>query len=203
MNWLAHLHLAALVACDPAASLLPDLINVCTFDNFSNEQKRAIALHQAIDRFTDQHLTVLKSKRLITEPFTRFSGVLVDIFYDYCLCQSWQDYSQQTLPAFIYRTHLQIHQTIPQQPHQAQSILKRLIEQNWLSSYSNYAGIELSLARISQRIKRPTNLAPAIEQLRQLETYFMQDFQSFYPELIEYVQAKDQTSFNYPRTGIS
>ncbi|TXH69170.1 MAG: DUF479 domain-containing protein [Thiothrix sp.] len=189
MNWLAHLHLAALVHCDPAASLLPDLINVRRLDILSAEQNRAIALHQAIDRFTDKHAQVLHSKKLITAPYTRFSGVLVDIFYDYCLSQTWQLYSKQALTTFLAQTHQHLQQSIPQQPEPIQPILERLIEQNWLGSYQTQAGIELSLARISQRIRRPTDLAPAVAQLREFETQFLEDFQLFYPELVAYVRA--------------
>ncbi|MFZ1388272.1 MAG: acyl carrier protein phosphodiesterase [Thiolinea sp.] len=189
MNWLAHVHLASLVGCEPAASLLPDLMNVRTFDHFTPTQARAIALHQAIDRFTDMHQAVLHSKRLITAPYVRFSGVLVDIFYDYCLCQAWQEYSQQPLLEFIQHTHTQIQSAIPDQPEATRLIFQRLIEQNWLGSYSTHAGIELSLARISQRIKRPTDLAPAVEQLRAFEATFNEDFQHFYPELCAYVKA--------------
>lgn len=189
MNWLAHVYLASLVGCEPAASLLPDLMNVRTFDHFTPTQARAIALHQAIDCFTDMHQSVLHSKRLITAPYVRFSGVLVDIFYDYCLCQAWATYSQQPLNQFIAEVHQQIQNTIPDQPEATRLIFQRLIEQNWLGSYSTQAGIELSLARISQRIKRPTDLAPAVEQLRAFEAIFNEDFQRFYPELCAYVKA--------------
>lgn len=189
MNWLAHLHLASLVACEPAASLLPDLMNVRTFDAFNAMQNRAITLHQAIDRFTDVHDTVRHSKGLITAPYVRFSGVLVDIFYDYCLSKNWYRYSEQTLHDFITQTHQQIEQAIPQQPPATQLIFQHLIAQNWLGSYQTHAGIELSLARISQRIRRPTDLAPAVEQLREFEVQLLEDFQVFYPELCAYVRA--------------
>lgn len=189
MNWLAHIHLAQLAGCELAPSLLPDLMNVRNLESVTLSQARAIAIHQAIDRFTDQHALVLHSKGLISVPYTRFAGVLVDIFYDYCLCQHWQHHSKQALAEFLKAAHQAIQTAIPEQPLVTQPIFERLLEQQWLASYSSHAGIALSLARISQRIKRPTDLAPAVEQLIEHEARFQADFAVFYPELCAHVKA--------------
>lgn len=187
MNWLAHLHLAALVQADPASSLLPDLINTRHLHQFTLEQQYAISVHQAIDRFTDQHPQVKQSKQRITPPFTRFAGVLIDVFYDYCLSQSWEFYATASLNEFIQSTHVQLAQT-QDLPNPAPTIIKHLIEQNWLSSYQTLAGIELSLVRMSKRFKRPIQLSGAVENLRLIETELMDDFNQFYPELMAHIQ---------------
>ena len=188
MNWLAHLHLASLVQADPAGSLLPDLINTRHLHLFTPEQQYAISLHQAIDRFTDQHPQVKLSKQRITPPFQRFAGVLIDIFYDYCLSQSWEFYATSSLNEFIQATHMQLAQT-KDLPAPVPNIIQHLIEQHWLASYQTVAGIELSLERISRRFKRPIQLAGAADNLKQIEIELLQDFNQFYPELILHVQA--------------
>ncbi|WP_026220994.1 ACP phosphodiesterase [Thiofilum flexile] len=197
MNWLAHLHLASMVQADPASSLLPDIINTRHLHLFTPTQQYAIQVHQTIDRFTDQHPQVKQSKQRITPPFQRFAGVLIDIFYDYCLCQSWELYDTERLSTFTNQTYAQLAHSNALPPP-APAIIELLITQDWLGSYQTVEGIELSLKRISRRFKRPIDLAPAINNLKLIEKELMQDFNQFYPELITHVQlsAKDLSFHN-------
>lgn len=189
MNWLAHLHLASLVQADAAGSLLPDMINTHKLDQFTEAQQYAISLHQVIDQFTDQHTIVKTSKRRINPPFNRFAGILIDVFYDYCLCKAWEFYSTISLKEFIASTHQQLQQQPELLPEPAPHIIKHLIEQEWLESYQTLAGIELSLQRISRRFKRPLQLDRAVDDLKISEVDLIEDFKQFYPELIAYTQS--------------
>jgi acyl carrier protein phosphodiesterase len=188
MNWLAHLHLASLVKADAAGSLLPDIINTRHLYDFAPDQQYAISLHQAIDHFTDTHAIVKRSKQRITPPFTRFSGVLIDIFYDYCLSRSWEYYSSSTLPHFIQSTHQALESTTEYLTAPAPQIIKHLIEQEWLKSYQTFDGLELSLQRVARRFKRPIDLGSAVENLKLIEPELLADFNQFYPELITHTQ---------------
>lgn len=184
MNWLAHLQLADLAGADLAASLLPDLVNVTTLSNLSDQQKIAIQLHQAIDRFTDAHPVVKRSKTLISPPYRRFAGILVDMFYDYCLSQVWAQYHPTPLDHFIAQSYTALLQNLSSTPEKAHRPLRYLVEQNWLGEYQTLQGIERSLQRVSQRFKRPTHLSPALIDLREQENTFIQEFQIFYPDLL-------------------
>lgn len=194
MNWLAHLHLASLGKVDLAASLLPDIINTRHLTHFTLEQQRAIRLHQAIDRFTDSHSLVLASKRLLAPTYTRFAGVLVDIFYDYCLSIMWEKHNQLPLEIFINKAHMALQQQLPNLPMHSQVVLQHLIEQNWLSSYQTHTGIEQTLKRMSARLNSRSNLAPAVALLQQYETCFKQNFAEFYPQLKQFVGFTNQAT---------
>ncbi|MBO0612491.1 acyl carrier protein phosphodiesterase [Thiothrix fructosivorans] len=188
MNWLAHLHIASVVDADRTGSLLPDIVNPSNLALFTPAQQHAIKLHQAIDHFTDRHPVVQRSKTYISPPYTRFAGVLVDIFYDYCLSYHWHNYTQQPLDAFIRDIHNELKRQIPELPSSGQNVVQRMIEQQWLNTYSTHEGIQQSLGRIAQRMKRPVELAAAVELLQQHETAFMLDFQEFYPALLRHIR---------------
>ena len=193
MNWLAHLHLATLVNADAAASILPDVINPHTFIQATPKQKQAMTLHQAVDYFTDQHQCVLQAKIYCSPSYKRFSGILVDLFFDYCLCQTWQVYSQMPLDAFIAQQHQQIQHELSNLPVRAQDFFRHLMQANWLSSYQTLEGMQQTLQRLTQRLKNRVDLAPALQILIQHEMQFLALFHDFYPDL----QAFVRSSVNY------
>ena len=189
MNWLAHLHLAAIARVEPAGSLLPDIINTRHLADFSPQRQQAIRLHQAIDRFTDQHPHFKHSKQYLAPTYRKVAGVLVDIFYDYCLVQCWQDYAPETLATFVERNHLALQAQLPSLPAASQTVLHYMMQQQWLLAYGSHAGIHTSLERLSRRLQGRVDLAPASAWLQRHESGFMADFQAFYPDLLAYVRA--------------
>lgn len=66
--------------------------------------------------------------------------------------------------------------------------------ENWLGSYGSIQGMELTLARVSQRFQRATNLVPAIEDLRKNYSDLSADFSEFYPQLEDYLRAKREAA---------
>nr|WP_287527384.1 acyl carrier protein phosphodiesterase [Okeania sp. SIO2C2] len=73
-------------------------------------------------------------------------------------------------------------------PDRLQKILPKIISENWLSSYKNLSGINLSFVRLSKRLKRENNLATAGNELIKNYTEIESDFLNFFPEVINYVK---------------
>lgn len=62
---------------------------------------REILVHRAIDAFTDSHHLVLTAKCKFRTETRRFSGILLDIFYDHLLAKNWSSYSEEGLREFM------------------------------------------------------------------------------------------------------
>ncbi|HEY9772008.1 MAG TPA: ACP phosphodiesterase [Coleofasciculaceae cyanobacterium] len=187
MNWLAHLLLAESNSEARLGNLLGDLVKGEQRQALNPRLQRGIECHQAIDIFTDRHLIVKRSKYRINSEYRRFAGILIDVFYDYVLANNWQDYSDIALAEFTTTVYASWSDYLEALPFYPQGVVRRLIAEDWLGSYSTLAGIEDTLARISWRLnrrsKRNYDLTPAIAELTFNYLALEKDFQEFFPQL--------------------
>ena len=191
MNWLAHLFLAAPDAESRLGNLLGDLVKGKEKNSLLLGLKQGIECHQAIDIFTDNHPVVRNSKERISRKYRRFSGILIDVFYDHILAKNWDDYSSVSLEQFTQEIYASFADYLVLLPPYAQAVIQRASAENWLLSYRDLAGIELTLKRISWKLTRRRNkhydLSPAIEELTNNYSGLEQDFKVFFPELMAHI----------------
>jgi acyl carrier protein phosphodiesterase len=176
VNYLAHLLLSEKANQSVIGGLLGDFVKNADIPQFSVEIQKGIRLHQHIDMYTDAHPKVLASKRLVESERRRFSGILVDVFYDHFLALHWPVYCDISLKDFttqVYQILLENQNILPGSIHRS---IDTIIKYDILSSYREVDGIRIALARISRRLTRQNNLAEGIQDLEQNYEQFEQDF---------------------------
>jgi acyl carrier protein phosphodiesterase len=188
MNWLAHLYLSDNNAPFRVGNLLPDLISPSQLANLPEHFQRGIRQHRSIDVFTDAHPRVKSCVRRFPSPYRRFGGILTDVYFDYFLARDWSNYSSMPLPDFIAGFYCDIETCVPELPLEAVHRLHRIRDENWLATYPTLAGITDILARISHRFRRPFDLTGSLPVFQNHEPDFVDDFQSFFPELTAHVK---------------
>lgn len=144
-----------------------------------------VRLHRRIDAFTDAHEIPRRSRALIAPEWRRFSGILIDVFYDHALSRNWAElHPGEPLEEFLAAAYRQFeafdHSTLPPM---FPVVVRRMIEGNWLGSYGTQAGITLTLRRMSRRLRRPFPLEGAAEQLPGIYVELERDFLEFWPQL--------------------
>ncbi|MEM7757414.1 MAG: ACP phosphodiesterase [Cyanobacteria bacterium P01_A01_bin.40] len=191
MNWLAHLLLAEPNPEARLGNLLGDLVKGETRKTLSPRLQRGLQCHQAIDSFTDRHLIVKRSKSRIDSQYRRFSGILIDVFYDYVLANNWRDYSDISLTKFTTTLYASWSDILGTLPLYSQRVIYHMMAEDWLLSYQTLAGIENTLGRISYRLNRRRqrnyDLTSAISELSANYFDLEQDFQDFFPQLKQHV----------------
>src|SRR4029453_4779348 len=100
LNWLAHVFLSDSNVEFRLGNLLADIVRGEELQRMSAAFLRGVHKHKQIDAFTDSHPLVKRSRSRVSPQFRRFSGVLVDVFYDHLLATHWQRYSPIVLDAF-------------------------------------------------------------------------------------------------------
>jgi acyl carrier protein phosphodiesterase len=192
MNWLAHLLLSEPNVENRLGNLLGDLAKGREVDDLNDNLKLGIYRHYAIDNFTDHHETIKISKRRMGKDYSRFSGVLIDVFYDHFLAKNWSSYTNFVFSDFIAEIHQSFLSYPGKIPAEAQGIIRYMIKEDWLTSYLSLAGVENALKRIEYRIERRTdrqiNLTDSMQILRQEYLNLEQDFCSFFPELQKHIE---------------
>ncbi|WP_225895474.1 ACP phosphodiesterase [Dendronalium phyllosphericum] len=192
MNWLAHLFLSEPNVESRLGNLLADIVKGSARQTLNSHLQRGIECHQVIDKFTDTHIVVQRSKERIDLNYRRFSGVLVDVFYDHFLAKNWSDYSHVTLDEFTAEIYESFQAYQGEIPAIVSEVINRVATEDWLGSYRNVVGVENTLERISKRLSRKLNrsfiLTNAVSELITHYDAFEYDFQEFFPELFFHVQ---------------
>lgn len=188
MNYLAHLYLAEDSPESIIGNLLGDFVKGTAIDHYSDGIKKGISIHRKIDAFTDSHPDFIKSKRLISTINKRYSGIIVDIFYDHFLAAKWLEYSSISLKDFTSNVYQLLEENEEILSGSLRAFLPRLKNENLLMSYASIQGTSTALKRVSFRLKRENSLEKAVEDLKAQYQEFEFNFIKFFPELIKYTK---------------
>ena len=97
MNFLAHIYLSGENDDIKIGNFLGDFVkgrlNKLTNTQFSDGIIKGLSLHREIDFFTDNHPIVRKSIDRLQPKYHKFSGIVVDMFYDHILAKNFHQYS--------------------------------------------------------------------------------------------------------------
>jgi acyl carrier protein phosphodiesterase len=198
VNWLAHVFLSEPSVEFQLGNLLADVVRGEQRAAMSADFVRGATCHKAIDAFTDAHPVVKRSRARISSAHRRFSGVLVDVFYDYCLARNWERYSSLALEAYTAAFYSGAQASAIELPPTARTMLERIIRHDLLSSYARVDGVERALSRIStyleSRWHKQFTLDRGVRDLLDQEAAFMSDFHEFFPALQTHVAAIDNSA---------
>jgi acyl carrier protein phosphodiesterase len=187
MNWLAHTFLSAPRIHFQLGNLLADVVRGADRAAMNSEFLRGAECHKAIDAFTDSHPLVMRSRARLGAGYRRFSGVIMDVYYDHLLATYWERYSSESLTAFVSRFYAAAVATPLALPPAAQATLDRIIRHDSLGSYREIEGVHRALRRISiylrERWRRPVALEECIPELVANQESYAADFLDFFPQL--------------------
>lgn len=190
MNFLAHLYLSQNNTNIMIGNFIADHIRGNNYQKFSKEIQQGIFLHREIDTFTDAHKIVRKSKRRLHKRYRHYSGVIIDIFYDYFLAKNWANYSEIPLDIYTKSIYELFDQKSAELPIKSQQFIKYMIEFNILFNYQFEEGIEKVLNGMNNRTKGKSQMNLAIEDLRNLKNELEEDFTLFFKDLIKHTNQK-------------
>ncbi len=188
MNYLAHLYLADDSPGSQIGSLLGGFVKGTLDKAYDEEITRGILIHRRIDSFSDSHEKVFESKRLISPKRSRFSGIIIDVCFDHFLARSWSEYSNEELADFTRKVYVFLSKYSHILPYKPRSMITKMIEEDWLGSYQYIEGIGQIMDRVSRRLTRGEGMLGAVKELETNYEKMEENFKSFFPELIAYVE---------------
>ncbi|MEX0775910.1 MAG: ACP phosphodiesterase [Phycisphaeraceae bacterium] len=188
MNFLAHLFLAGDSPQARVGSILPDLARPRpVVAQLPHTMAQAVYQHRLIDRFTDAHPIVARSKQRIRQRHGHFSAILIDVYYDHFLARDWRLHSDVPLRDFIAGAYADLAGQHAAMPASMAPIIQRMIAQDWLGCYTSVEGMAVCLRRmshrLSQRLGREVKLEHAVADLCEQGQALGEDFRAFFPQL--------------------
>lgn len=184
MNFLAHTLFAAGNAERIAGQFCGDFIRGSDLSHLPEGIQQGIRRHRRIDSFTDQHPDVKSCHALFDPPVRRFAGIVTDVVFDHVLATDWARYSDTPLAQHVEFVHDALNEQRQLLPKELQRFSDFLQKENILLGNLTFAGVELTLQRLSKRSTRFSPLADGAVVAKRHKTALTEAFHAFFPELL-------------------
>lgn len=181
MNYLAHAFLSFSKG-QLVGNMIADFVRNSERGDFSSEIQNGIKLHREIDTFTDAHLEIHEAKKVFQPLVRLYSGVFVDVAFDYFLAKELakkhQKFKQWT--GEVYAT-LWNHENIL--PPDFIKMLKNMAKEDWLYNYQTEQGIKFSMQNVLDKAKYLDKDIPVFEVFLKRKAVLESHFKKFFPVL--------------------
>jgi len=185
VNYLAHSFLSNNNTDLLIGNFIADHIHGNNFENFSPGIIEGIKLHRKIDVFTDSHEKFKESKRFFYKGFEKYSGILVDIYFDHLLAKNYHIHSNIPLQEYCDKVYSIYTQNVHVLPQSSSAFLKYVLQNNIYFAYSKPEGIEQVLSHLSHRINHPVKLHESLHIFKQNEEQLQSNFDLFFKDVID------------------
>jgi acyl carrier protein phosphodiesterase len=186
LNFLAHAYLSG---DDPEllfGNFVADSIKGKTLETFAPKVRDGVMLHRSIDAFTDQHPLVRECVALLQPTFRKYSGVVVDIYFDHFLALHWQKFSETDLTQFASGVYRVMIMRFVNLPPRSKRIIPWMIAQNWLVGYANLRDLDRVFRGMSRRARFDSGMENSVGFLIENYSFFEEKFLAFFPLLINH-----------------
>jgi acyl carrier protein phosphodiesterase len=183
MNYLAHLFLSGESTSILVGNFIGDSVRGNQFSTLDPSIQRGILLHRAIDRFTDAHPVVRKSKQRAQAVTGRYASVVIDVFYDHFLARDWSYYHAMPLPEYAQSVYTILAGWLNEFPDRSRHFYSYMVTHNILESYGSIDGITTVLQQMAKRAKFQSNMELAGDELVRGYRSYESEFREFMPEL--------------------
>lgn len=190
MNFLAHTYLSGCNEQIIVGNFMGDYVKGKNYVHLPDLVRKGILIHRDIDTFTDAHEITRRSRLRLVERYHKYAGVIVDIFYDHFLAVTWADYCGIPLREYVDRTYDLLKRNYKTLPQGIKVWFPTFLENNWMLAYQTVDGIELVLERMSANTSLPDHTVFAIERMRSQYDEFHNDFDEFFPQIIDFIEEK-------------
>lgn len=198
MNHIAHFLLAPHTGRSAIGTLLADFQRGPIASTLPAEIGAAIALHRAVDSYTDAHPATHAAKAAFAPGARRYAGVALDLYFDHCLVREWNEYADETFAHFIGATHARLAEGLaaPYVPERMRRMAAAMRSEDWLSAYAEFDGVERALGRLNHavrhRFQREVELRPLADELQRLQPELDSAFAVLFPDVQRFATGRKE-----------
>ena len=187
MNYLAHIFLSGNNKEIQVGNFIADFVKGSKLNEYPNEIRKGIVLHRLIDEYTDKHLIVKETIMLLRPEFGRYSGIIVDMYFDYFLAKNFNQYANnQSLSCLSLNFYFAVIWYYKYLPAGVKRFIFHFISTSRLTKYATVNGLKNSLEIMANHKVSALNPEQIIEFLEANLDELEQKFHLFFPELINF-----------------
>jgi acyl carrier protein phosphodiesterase len=184
MNYLAHAYLSFNEPEILAGNMISDFVKGKNKFDYSLTIQQGIALHRAIDQFTDFHPVTQEAKSYFKKDYRLYSGAFVDVVFDHFLANDKNEFfNDKELDSFCQSTYHNLQNNSSVFPEKFLQMLPYMKKQNWLFHYGSREGIEKSFGGLVRRAVYLSESAIAFSIFNNYYQELEKCYQLFFPEI--------------------
>ena len=192
MNYLAHAYLSFNEPELLAGNMISDFVKGKKKFEYSMGIQKGIALHRAIDTFTDDHILIKEAKEIFRPHYRLYAGAFVDVVFDHFLAIDALHFNKESLFNFAQTTYQTLDVFSPVFPDRFTRIYPFMKTQNWLYNYQERWGIEKSLAGVVRRSQYLTESDTAFQLFEEHYQQLNHLYKLFFPLLYNFTKQELQ-----------
>jgi len=186
MNLLAHVLLAGEDPDLRFGSLIGDFVRGAIDPALPAGVRAGVALHRAVDAYTDAHPDVVAARRLFAPPLRRYAGIVLDVWFDHLLARDWARLGDGTLQGFSSSVQALLQERSGELPPRMRGFAAYLLRNDLPQRYRERPMIAQVFVGLSTRITRANPVAVALPAIAAREQAIDARFEAFLPDLRAY-----------------
>ena len=186
MNHLAHALVSGTDEDMVLGSMLGDFVRGRIDTTLPIGVQQGIALHRAVDVFTDRHPIVVAARGLFQPPYRRYAGIILDVWLDHLLARDFARWSQQPLDDYSVALRRTLQRHADNLPPALRGFLRYMQAHDLPFAYQQEGRIAKVLTGVGTRLTRANPLAQSMEEIERLKPELQIAFDTFFPELVAF-----------------
>jgi acyl carrier protein phosphodiesterase len=183
MNYLAHAYLSFNDPGILTGNMISDYVKGKKKFDYPSVIQNGIALHRAIDTFTDAHEATKEAKEIFRPAYRLYSGAFVDVVYDHFLAGDSNEFTEDSLHNFSLQVYKTLDGYTAHFPEKFANSFPYMKQHNWLYNYRTRWGIEKSLGGVVRRATYLTESETAFALFEQHYQLLQGCYRHFWTEL--------------------
>jgi acyl carrier protein phosphodiesterase len=151
MNLLAHSYLSFNNRQILVGNMISDFVKGRKKFDYPLEIQKGIALHRAIDTFTDEHEATHEAKQFLRPAVGLYAGAFVDVVYDHFLANDTNEFNDASLQQHALKTYDELGRQLEYIPDKFKVMIPYMQAQNWLYNYRTTSGTGQSFGGVVRR----------------------------------------------------
>ena len=183
MNHLAHLYLSSDKEEEMVGQFIADAVKGNDFNLYSPDIRQGILLHRWVDSFTDTHDLVKELRAEYRPKLGLYSGVLIDLVFDYFLAKDFQIHSGIELEEFQQFTFSVLNKHEDHFPEKMKKYFFHMKDKEFMMKYAHPVEMADIVRQMGNRIPRGESLLAAGDFFEDYVEMASAYFPTFFEEL--------------------
>ena len=183
MNHLAHLYLSSDKEEEMVGQFIADAVKGNDFNLYSPDIRQGILLHRWVDSFTDTHDLVKELRAEYRPKLGLYSGVLIDLVFDYFLAKDFQIHSGIELEEFQQFTFSVLNKHEDHFPEKMKKYFFYMKDKEFMMKYAHPVEMADIVRQMGNRIPRGESLLAAGDFFEDYVEMASAYFPAFFEEL--------------------
>jgi acyl carrier protein phosphodiesterase len=171
-------------------NLISDFVKGKAKFSYPEGIQQGIALHRAIDTFTDEHPATREAKSFFRPAYRLYAGAFADVVYDHFLAADETVFAAPSLEEFAAQVYQTLDEYLHHFPAPFSMMYPYMKSQNWLLHYRTRWGIEKSFGGV---VRRAAYLSDSREAFFIFEKNYEElaaCYRRFFPDLKSFAAAR-------------